>query len=292
MQIKLPAKQPFSLRSVIHSHGWARLAPFQLLDDGNAISYVMRLTNGATVKLIIRGEPEGVSVEILGAAGQPEVEEISNAVTWMLALDEDFTDFYALAMREPKLHHIEQNAQGRLLRSPTVFEDAVKTILTTNTSWSGTIRMNAALVEHFGTPVPGSTTEFSFPLPEIIAKSDEQTLRETTRLGYRSPYILGLAQAITSGSLNLESLKSSDLAADQLYKRLLSIKGIGSYAAANLMMLLGHYEFLTIDSWARKMVSREFYNGEAIDDREVLSAFESWGKWKGLVYWLWDWTEV
>ena len=37
-----------------------------------------------------------------------------------------------------------------MVRSPTVFEDVVKTICTTNTSWGGTTRMVNALVEHLG----------------------------------------------------------------------------------------------------------------------------------------------
>jgi len=212
-------------------------------------------------------------------------------VKWMLALNNDFSEFYKLTKNEPKLNHVEEKAQGRLLRSPTLFEDTIKTILTTNTSWTGTIRMTEALVNHFGEPIPGSTTEFSFPTPERISTSDEQTLRENTRLGYRAPYILNLAREVASGTLDLEALKTSELPGDQLHKQLISIKGVGNYAAANLMMLLGRYDYLTIDSWAIKMVSQDFFDGDPINPKDVERIFEPWGKWKGLAYWLWDWSD-
>jgi 3-methyladenine DNA glycosylase/8-oxoguanine DNA glycosylase len=65
---------------------------------------------------------------------------------------------------------------------------------------------------------------------------------------------------------------------------------VGNYAAANLLMLLGYYNYLTVDSWALKMVSHEWYGGEPITPWEVEQAFEKWGDWKGLAYWLWDWS--
>jgi 3-methyladenine DNA glycosylase/8-oxoguanine DNA glycosylase len=173
-----------------------------------------------------------------------------------------------------------------------LFEDTVKTILTTNTSWSGTIRMTESLVTQFGDPLPGHDDQFSFPNPDRIASSNEQTLRNETRLGYRAPYILDLARQIASGALDIEELKSSKLPSDELHKELTTIKGVGDYAAANLMMLLGRYGNLPIDSWALKMVSQEFFNGDPISPDQVREVFDPWGEWKGLAYWLWDWSEA
>jgi len=292
MILNIPAKPPFSLSSVITSHGWMRLKPFQTTEGDNILIYTYQTKDLQVVRLVFQQSTDGVVVELVGEVEENRLEEITSAITWMLALDEDFTEFYALASQESKLQHVEKNAQGRLLRSPTLFEDMVKTVLTTNTSWSGTIRMTAALVEQFGDPMPGSNHEYAFPTPERIARSDEKTLREVTRLGYRAPYILQLAQEVSSGSLDLEVYKSGEMGADQVHSQLLSIKGIGNYAAANLMMLLGYYDYLTIDSWALKMVSQEFFNGDPISPQDVKDVFESWGKWKGLVYWLWNWSDT
>lgn len=291
MKLTIPVKHSFSLVSVIHSHGWARLAPFHLLGTNDEIQYIYRANNGQVIKLNISERTDGVIVDLHHKDDQIAVDEITAAVIWMLALNEDFSEFYELTRNEPNLRHVEEKAQGRLLRSPTLFEDTIKTILTTNTSWAGTIRMTKSLVTQFGDPLPGSDGEFSFPNPERIASSNEQILRDETRLGYRAPYILNLARQADSGHLDLEALKTGEIPSEELHKQLTSIKGIGNYAAANLMMLLGYYEYLTIDSWAIKMVSQEFFKGETIEPKDVEEVFEPWGKWKGLAYWLWDWSE-
>ena len=141
MNIELHAQPPFSLNSVIHSHGWARLAPFNTLDVEGALSYIYHLGNHQVIEIRISKSPIGVYIDIQEEVPPESQEKIKSAATWMLALNECFEEFYKLAKSEPKLSHVEGKAQGRLLRSPTLFEDTVKTILTTNTSWAGTIRM-------------------------------------------------------------------------------------------------------------------------------------------------------
>jgi 3-methyladenine DNA glycosylase/8-oxoguanine DNA glycosylase len=290
MNLQFSAGPPFLLTTVIQSHGWAQLVPFDFEPESGDFSYVYRLGTGRVVDLHFNEISNGVQVDLTEQLNEVETAEINQIVHWMFGLDQDFSAFYRRAKKEPKLKHVVDKAQGRILRSPTLFEDVIKTILTTNTTWVGTIRMTKAVVSQLGDQLPGESSRFTFPTPEAIAASDEETLRGTARLGYRSPYILNLAQEIAAGSLDLESLKSSDLPTDQLRKELLSIKGVGNYAAANLLMLLGHYEYLPIDSWALKMVSHEWYDDTPIGPMEVEAAFEDWGKWKGLAYWLWDWS--
>jgi 3-methyladenine DNA glycosylase/8-oxoguanine DNA glycosylase len=267
MRIELPARQPFSLAAVISSHGWARLAPFSLSSDGEVLHYILSLNSGQVVQLQIKPAENGVWVDLEDMVSVEEQKIISGSVNWMLGLDQDFSDFYKLAEREPRLNHVIDNAQGRLLRSPTLFEDTIKTILTTNTAWSGTIRMTQAVVDQFGHVLEADPSKRAFPSPTQIAASDEHTLRSETRLGYRSPYILNLAQEIESGDIDLEELTTAEIPTEELQKKLLAIKGVGNYAAANLLMLLGHYSYLAIDSWALKMVSHEWYQGEQIGPR-------------------------
>lgn len=290
MHINLGARPPFSLAAVIHSHGWVRLAPFHHDPESEKLSYTNQLTNGRVVHLDIEEHINGVTVDTNDQVAGDEVKEITQNVTWMLGLDQDFSEFYALAAQEPKLEQVPRKAMGRLLRSATLFEDVVKTILTTNTAWGGTIRMNEALVAQFGEPHPGNDSLQAFPTPARLAATDEKTLREATRLGYRSPYILQLARGVHEGSIDLEAPKTKNLSSEELRQELLSIKGVGNYAAANLLTLLGHYNYLVIDSWALKMVSHEWFDGQPVGPAEVEAAFERWGEWKGLAYWLWDWS--
>lgn len=290
MEFTLSAQLPFSFPAVVRSHGWAKLAPFYTDDSAETLTYIAHLTSGRVAAITIEEFAGGVSVVLDSSLTETERSEIETAVNWILGLKQDFSDFYALAQDEPKLKHVVKNAQGRLLRSPSLFEDAVKTILTTNTSWSGTIRMVEALVHNFGDPLPGDTSHHAFPKPERLAQVDEKTLRSEAKVGYRAPYVSEIARQLTSGSLDLEAFKDKDIPSEQLREELLAIKGIGEYAAANLLMILGRYDFVPVDSWARKLVSHEWHRGEPVGKKEVEAAFEDWGKWKGLAFWFWDWS--
>ncbi len=290
MKLTLSARAPFSLPTVVRSHGWIRLPPFAEDDHTGGFTYVRQLDSGQVVGMLVQEVPGGVSVSVDGQLSEAEGAQVARQVAWMLGLDRDFTAFYALARREPRLARAEARAQGRLLRSSTLFEDAVKTILTTNTSWTGTIRMVQALVSQFGAPLPADPARRAFPTPERLAATDAETLRSAAGLGYRAPYVLELARSVASGALDLEGFKTAGTPTSQLRQQLLAIKGIGDYAAANLLMLLGRYDFVPVDSWALKMVSHEWYGGQPVGRAEVEAAFDRWGEWKGLVYWLWDWS--
>jgi 3-methyladenine DNA glycosylase/8-oxoguanine DNA glycosylase len=325
MQLTLPALPPFSFSSVVRSHGWAQLAPFGASTNGE-LTYMYRMDRQRVVELRIRaaaielgaeppdgwrpaaesptevpnpepwmesaGAETGVTVEAEGPVDPAGQALIERDVAWMLGLDQDLSPFYAQTRSEPKLARAEARAQGRILRCPTLFEDAVKTMLTVNTSWAGTRRMVEALVAQFGDPLPGDATRRAFPTAEQIAGADEETLRSRTRLGFRAPSVLQLGRAVASGALELEALKQAAIPTTELRQRLLAIRGVGPYAAANLLMILGRYDFIPVDSWAMKMVSLEWHQGRSIGPAEVEAAFERWGEWKGLAYWLWDWSEA
>jgi 3-methyladenine DNA glycosylase/8-oxoguanine DNA glycosylase len=290
VEIILPANLPFSLPSVVRSHGWIQLDPFWANDYTAGFGYILQLDSGRVVEMGVQEVQGGVSVAVEGSLDAIEKAELSSKVAWMLGLDQDFTKFYALAQAEPKLAQAAKEAKGRILRSATLFEDVIKTILTTNTLWAATIRMNRNLVDQFGSPLPTDSARYAFPTPERLAATDESTLRTLTRLGYRAPYVLNLARQVASGNLDLEEYRTADLPTLELRKELMAIKGVGPYAAANLLMLLGHYDFIPVDSWAIKMVSHEWYNDEPVGKAQVEAAFEHWGQWKGLAYWLWGWS--
>ena len=251
-----------------------------------------------------------------------ERKEAAQNAAWMFALDADFSDFQAAARWERKLARVKKEALGRVLRSPTLFEDVVKTILTTNTLWGATKRMNLNLINLFGEPLlnhrpperasglrersgaqsKGETTAITkttattetkraFPTPESIAASSPEEIKEKVRVGYRASALHELAVRVASGELDLEALKTSSLPTLELRKELIKIKGVGPYAAANLLLILGRPDFIPIDSWALKLVSNEWYRGKPITAKEVEKRFEKWGEFKGFAFWFWEWKE-
>ncbi|HPC05235.1 MAG TPA: hypothetical protein PLI60_00815 [Anaerolineaceae bacterium] len=290
MHFSLTPPTPFSLYSVIHSHGWFQLAPFEILNDGQAVAYTTQLSTGKVTRLEIRAADNLIHISTKEDLSADEEAEVRKSARWMLSMDTNLEEFYEAAKDEPRLQKAIQKGAGRILRSPSLFEDVVKTILTTNTLWNATKSMTRKLVSAYGTAHPHDPNLHAFPKPEAVASVSEEELKETVRVGYRAPFIAELARRIADGSLDLEGLRTSQLPSKELRAEFLKIKGLGPYAAANLLMLLGRYDFLPIDSWALKMVSLEWHNGAPVKPADVDKAFSRWGNYKGLAYWLWDWT--
>jgi N-glycosylase/DNA lyase len=183
-----------------------------------------------------------------------------------------------------------------MLRSPTVFEDVVKTIATTNCAWSATVRMVSALVEHLGEPAPGASPGpfgRAFPSPTAMAEADEGFYRDVVRAGYRGPYFRSLAASVAGGELDLEELAGdADLTDEEVEAKLLELPGVGPYAAAHVMMLLGRYSRLILDSWTRPKFAR-LNGGKAVKDTTIERRFRPYGRYAGLAFWLYltrDWV--
>jgi 3-methyladenine DNA glycosylase/8-oxoguanine DNA glycosylase len=289
MHLNLPAHQPFNFHHAVRSHGWYQLAPFEYDEEAGLLRYVLRLETGRVLEIDIRAASGGISIETNATLTKSETAELSELITWMLGLDMDLSQFYTVARAEPKLAHVEVKAYGRVLRSSTFFEDVLKTILTTNTLWAATKRMNLNLIDTYGETEP-ATGKKAFPTPVSIAASSPEVLREKVRVGYRAPYIHELARRVASAELDIEAFKTSTLPTLELRVELLKIKGVGPYAAANLLMILGRSDFIPVDSWALKVVSHEWYDGGPVTPAQVEAHFERWGQFKGLAYWFWDWT--
>jgi 3-methyladenine DNA glycosylase/8-oxoguanine DNA glycosylase len=265
------------------------MAPFNETPD-HSLSYIIRLNIGKVLRFEVHTTGDSLRVDSTEMLTEIEQSELSRHITWMLDLNQDFTEFYALARTEPKLTRMVERKAGRVLRSPTLFEDVIRTLLTTNTLWKHTLRMCRELTNRYGDPLACEPELHAFPTPEGLVQVDEPTLREQCRMGYRAPYVTELSQRVASGELDLEALKTSSLTTTELRKELMTIKGVGGYAAANLLMLLGRYDYLPVDSWALTVVSNEFFGGEKVTPKQVLETFARWGKWQGLVYWFWDWS--
>jgi 3-methyladenine DNA glycosylase/8-oxoguanine DNA glycosylase len=280
-----------------YSHGWAILAPTSWDAERQVLGRVERLASGQVAALAITGDDEGAAtaIHIDVTHARPlsgaESEEIRHKVAHMFRLDEDFIEFYALCDARGGAWAVAGVGFGRLLRSPTLFEDVVKTIATTNTQWGGTKRMVAALVNALGEPLPGDASRRAFPTPEAMAAAPPETFTEVARFGYRGPYVAELARRIASGELDLEALLHDDRPTAEVKRELLALKGVGPYAAATLLMLIGRYDEIGYDTVFRDFVSARYFDGRRPPPAEMLAVYDDWGKWRYLAYWLELWSD-
>jgi N-glycosylase/DNA lyase len=283
--------EPVDLQRTVVSHGLTELPPMRVHPDEAGFDVVLALPRGRPVRVRVR--PAGRTRARISArprpSGKAQERAIVDGVRHLLRLDQDLSGLYELLAQDEDLAWAIEGA-GRLMRGQTVFEDVVKTICTTNCTWSATVRMVGALVRELGEPARGEradTEHRAFPKPQAMAAADDVFYADVVRAGYRGPYLRTLATAVAEGALDLEALAvatTDDLPDDELEQQLLAIAGIGPYAAAHVMMLLGRHSRLVLDSWTRPKYAR--LNGRKATDKAIARRFKRYGPWAGLAFWL------
>lgn len=280
MMVALTIATPadFRFRPTVESHGWYQLSPYHYDHETGVLLRKLKLADGAVVTLYLRGSKmRSVLVDVQGRPVLTGIQRnaIGQAVTNMFGLQINLSVFYQMMQKTNGYGWVDEHKAARMLAAPTVWEDLVKTLLTTNIAWSGTIEMARKLVS--------LTTDATFPTPQQIVALSEDDLSSRIGTGYRTPYLYELAQRIASGELNVEAWRK--LNSDSLYKAITDLNGFGDYAAGTMLRLLGHFDRLAIDSVARK--AYEHVTGHAPDsDTDIRKHYDPYGEWRGLVLWM------
>lgn len=287
-----PVPTPFDFTAAASSHGWAALRPFSWDAASGTLHRTQQLGSGTVVAMSMQPGGDASAPAVTVGVNSPaplspaEQTEVRQGVRRMLRLDEDFSDLYR-RQTELRQHPLRiAPGGGRLLRCPTLFEDMIYTLCTTNIAWSGTKRMVQLLTEKLGQPIPGDDSRRALPTAQAIAAVGPEFLRQETGLGYRSGYVWQLADDVASGRLNLADFEQPDIPTDELYKAVRRLKGFGDYATSTVLMLLGRYDRLAIDSELRSFVTAKYFNGQLPEkEADIRAIYEPWGRWRYLAYW-------
>lgn len=279
---EIAAPAGFSFRNVLYGHGWSDLAPFETDYENLRLTAVLSVPKPISVTIGKSGD-DRLLISTSEKLRDPEITAVSISVGHILRFDEDLAGFHAFAERDKRLEWVAACDAGRFLRAPTVFEDVVKTLCTTNCSWSLTKMMVRNIVAELGEETADGLR--AFPSPSALARMNEDFFRNKIRAGYRSPYFIELARWVADGDLDPESWLRCELPTTELKKEIKKIKGFGDYAAENLLKLLGRFDGLALDSWLRGAFYKTHRNGEACDDKEIAAHYERYGQWRGLAIW-------
>jgi N-glycosylase/DNA lyase len=291
-----PAGEPVDLWRTIVSHGVASLPPADVDEEARVMTVTVPVPQGKPRTIRIRQGPRRrARIDVLGPRPGSRTEAgLRQVVAETLNLGENLAPLYEVAAADPELSWAVDGA-GRMFRSPTVFEDVIKTICTTNTTWSATERMVGALVDNLGAPSVGGHGR-AFPTPDVMASASDVFYRDVVRAGYRGAYLRTLATDVAAGAIDLEELRDAPAEAlpdEEVEARLLALPGVGPYAAAHVMMLLGRHSRLILDSWTRPKYAR-LNGGRKAADRQIERRFKRYGPYAGLAFWLYltrDWVK-
>lgn len=283
MKITIRTPPDFNYQRTVLSHGWCQLLPFEF--DLKTWTLIRPLDAGGAkpMTVIITGGKRRVEISTARKPGSQAAARIERDVRHMLRLDDDMADFYSAVASDPDFAWITEQGAGRMLRSPTVFEDLVKTICTTNCSWALTEKMVTGLVENLGRETDDSRR--TFPSAAAMAGAPESFYRDVVRAGYRAPYLKELAERVAAGALDVENWLHSELPTIELKREMKRVKGVGDYAAENLFKLLGRYDGLALDSWVRAKFKRTRGGGRATSDEKIARYYSRFKTWRGLALW-------
>ena len=193
---RLPGPRPgrFDLHRAVCSYGYFLLAPNRWDVRRRVLHRPLRLSPAAGSRVVhttLRQRRDGRLVLACDrTVDRTEHAILKRQVARMLRFDEDFRPWH-------RLHRAARRRRfDRMFRSPTLFEDLVKTITSCNVTWRNTITMNRLMVEHVG--------DGGFPTPEQLADFGEERLKARCKVGYRAGRIVRFARNVADGSIDLD----------------------------------------------------------------------------------------
>ena len=274
LRLSLP---PLDLDLVVRSHGWYDLPPFEWQAPNRRLRFVY-LEDGEPISVEVQRVRAGLVVRA-GPAGASSRASVRRVVRRVLDLDVDLSEFHALCRRDRSFAWIARRGAGRILRAPTLFEDAAKVLATTNCTWALTKVMVKNLIAAFG-------RGGAFPDAEFVAGLPEARLRTEIRVGYRAPYFSRFAEKVASGTLDLSRWEDPARPDEDVEKEIRSLKGFGPYATETLGRLLNRHGRLGLDSWSRRKVAELRFGGRRVKDARVEKVYRAFGRHAGLAFWL------
>jgi 3-methyladenine DNA glycosylase/8-oxoguanine DNA glycosylase len=286
--------EDFDFATAVGSYGFFALAPNRWDPGMGALTTALQ-ADGLALEVRIRtARRSGRDAVCIEAPGHKSLtgkqrRGLLSVVRRMLRLDEDLTDFHGVCACEAELRPAAEMRFGRLLRSPTLFEDVVKTMCTCNITWRQTLSVVRRLVERYGDPAVNNVSICAFPRPERIAATSEKELRESCGVGYRADWIITFTRQVVEGEFDVVKCEDAGLPTDELYRYLRTIRGVGDYAASGLCILLGRYDRLAFDTVLMNHYRQRFPRRKATPTN-IKKHYARYHPYEYLVYWweLWN----
>lgn len=272
--VRVPLPVRFDLELTLFGHGWIDLAPHRWVKETRHFHSVIA---GADVDAWQKGR-------LLHAKTSGNAKQVRAGVSRMLRLEQDLGGFWSMCRNDPALSWVARRGAGRLLASPTLFEDLAKLLMTTNCTWAVTRNMASNLVGALGKRAPSGNR--AFPDAALCAKKPASFYRDVVRMGYRADAMTKLSKKFASGELDDMRFEDPELSTDEVRERLLELDGFGPYAAGQALRLLGRYDDLALDSWCRATFAKHRGKKKPPSDRTIAREYRRFGNYQGLALWM------
>lgn len=328
--LSLRTPEGWHLPNVVCSYGFCMLAPVlwepvQGRGKGGVLYRPLRLLSGSVLHAEFRQRGRRLCISF--RCRLPEVAACRRRLRHVAELDHLRQQVQRMLRLSPLdatvvagFHALHPRARregfGRLFRSPSLWEDIVKTVLLCNCGWTRSLTMAERLCSLVG-------ADGDCPTPSELAAAPLASLRRAG-LGYRAGRLRKLAAAAVACNLRPEEMCGSErpLAAlrrmaaaspgapstasafsagasqaglrgeaAELYRAARALHGFGDFAARNLLQLCGEYSAVAADSeTARHLracrgVPTEKLATAAAVGAAAQRAYRRYGRFRQLAYW-------
>jgi AraC family transcriptional regulator of adaptative response / DNA-3-methyladenine glycosylase II len=227
----VPYTAPFSWARALAFYGRRAVAAVEFVDE---VSYAR--------SVILNGQPHLIrfSNDALGSALLVEVEgdmresmaDLSMHIRGCFDLDADINVINLHLQQDPRMAKIiAAQSDVRVLAHWSPFETAIRTVLGQQITLTGAAQLNARLVQRAGKIFEGhgGTVSRLYPEPEDVLSAD---LSDMGTPGARIRTLLGVAEAF----MRQPQLFERSASLEETEKRLMAIKGVGSWTAHYIAM--------------------------------------------------------
>ncbi len=265
--------------------GWPLFSPLEVSEGG--VTWTATHLDGEIVgiRLSSRGTVNRplLNAELFTKSAMPEVgrERLTALITHELGADEDLTEFYAMAEKDPFLRHAVEDLRGmHNTMTSTIFPDALLAILLQMTSTKRFEQMMNCMLAKYGDKAEFDGHKVvTWPTPEKLAKVPASETKKKCNLGYRGDHIYKLSNKLAAeGFPPMDELEK--LTPEQVKEMLLELPGIGDYSAD----IINPHGGFPIDVWSGDIFGMLFFGKEPEHVKKELDKVKQeglrrWGKW-------------
>ena len=248
----------------------------RLLDLGDSVAL-------AAVRSVGTVDQPELSVELTGDdLTGAEADQAAKQITWLLGCDQDVRPFYDAVARDPVLASVVNDFYGyHNTRSASVYEALVQAVMGQQIATNVARIIRSLLIENYGVRATVADREwYAFPRAESLATAEVDDLRQLKLSFRKAEYIQGIARAALDSGDDFAGMH--DLEDGEVVKRMVAMRGVGQWTAQwVLVRALSRPDGFPIGDLAlRRTVSALYFDGEEIDDAQLLAFSERWSPWR------------
>jgi DNA-3-methyladenine glycosylase II len=236
-------------------------------------------------------EAPELTVTLSLAEPTPELVLAAEAlVRRVFGTDDDVLPLRDVGRADPILGKLVERWLGlRPVVIPDLFETIAWAIIGQQISVQFAAKCKRALIERYGDRVlhAGGQALLLFPAPERLLEARAEDLAALQFSRQKIRYLLGLAEDVAAGRLNLDELSQMSPAA--ALARLEGIVGIGRWTAEYVLMRgIGHRDVIpAADGGLRRIIGMEYGFGRSASEAEVRELAERWVGWRSYAAFYW-----